>query len=221
MVSTPIGNLEDVSLRALRVLKEVDLIAAEDTRKTKILLSRYDIHTPLTSFYDYNKTYKSRNLIELLKKNKEIALVSEAGTPGISDPGFYLIRMAIEENIKVIPIPGPSALLAALVVSGLPTDSFTFYGFIPRKGRKRKEWLEKIVREEKTVVFYESPHRLLATLEELIPVTGERLVAIGRELTKKFEEVRRGTAETLKEYFTQHPPRGEFVLVLAGRDYRF
>ncbi|MEA3369322.1 MAG: 16S rRNA (cytidine(1402)-2'-O)-methyltransferase [Candidatus Ratteibacteria bacterium] len=221
IVSTPIGNLEDISLRAIRILKEVDLIACEDTRKSKILLGRYDIHTPLTSFHEYNKVSKSGNLIKLLKGNKRIALVSEAGTPGISDPGFYLIRLAIRENIKVIPIPGPSALLAGLVVSGLPTDSFIFYGFLPRKGSKRKKWFEKLGQEEKTVVFYESPYRLLATLEELMPVTETRMIAVGRELTKKYEEVRRGTAEELEAYFKLHSPRGEFVLIVAGRDYSY
>ncbi len=216
IVSTPIGNLEDISLRAIRILKEADLIACEDTRKSRILLGRYDIHTPLTSFHEYNKVSKSGSLIKLLKGNKQIALISEAGTPGISDPGFYLIRLAVKDNITVVPIPGPSALLAALVVSGLPTDSFIFYGFLPRKGSKRKKWFAKLGQEEKTVVFYESPYRLLAALEELMPVTETRMIAVGRELTKKYEEVRRGTAEELKEYFTLHSPRGEFVLVVAG-----
>ena len=221
IVSTPIGNLEDISLRAIRILKEVDLIACEDTRKSKILLGRYDIHTALTSFHEYNKVSKSGSLIKLLKENKRIALVSEAGTPGISDPGFYLIRLAVKDNITVVPIPGPSALLAALVVSGLPTDSFIFYGFLPRKGSKRKKWFEKLGQEEKTVVLYESPYRLLATLEELMLVTETRMIAVGRELTKKYEEVKRGTAEELEAYFKLHSPRGEFVLVVAGRDYSY
>ena len=219
IVSTPIGNLEDITLRAIRVLKEVDLIAAEDTRKTKILLGRYDIHTSLISFYEHNKIPKTRELIKLLKKNKQIALVTEAGTPGISDPGFYLIRQAVKDGVRVIPVPGPCAILAALVISGLPTDSFAFYGFLPRKGKKRKEWLSKIRDAKKTIVIYESPYRLISTLEELVSVTEDRIIVIGRELTKKYEEIKRGTAEELKEYFEKYPPRGEFTLVIAGTDY--
>ncbi len=220
VVSTPIGNLEDITLRAIRILKEVDLVACEDTRKTKILFSRYGIRTPLTSFHEHNKIARSISLVKLLKENKKIALVSEAGTPGVSDPGFYLVRLAVKNNIKVVPIPGASAVLAGLAASGLPTDCFTFYGFPPRKGKKKKEWLEKIRAEAKTVVFYESPHRLLDTLERLIPAVQGRLIAVGRELTKKYEEIQRGTAEELKEYFTSHSPRGEFVLVLAGSAYK-
>ncbi len=216
IVATPIGNLEDMSFRAVRILKEVDLVAAEDTRKARILFDRYDIHTPFTSFHDHNKISKSRELINQLKINKKIALISEAGTPGISDPGFYLVRLAIQENIRVTPIPGPSAFISCLVVSGLPTDSFSFYGFIPRKGKKRKEWFKQIREEKKTVVFYESPYRLLKILDELAPVTEDRIIVIGRELTKKYEEIKRGTAKELKEYFEINNPRGEFVLVLSG-----
>jgi len=218
IVSTPIGNLEDITLRAIRVLKEVDLVAAEDTRKAKILFGRYDIHSPLTSFHEHNKIFKTREIIKQLNANKQIAIITEAGTPGISDPGFYLVRQAVREGVKIIPVPGPSAMLAALVVSGLPTDSFSFYGFLSRKGKKRKEWLSKIKQDNKTVILYESPYRLLATLKELIPAVENRIVVVGRELTKKFEEVKRGTAEELKEYFEKNPPRGEFVLVIAGKD---
>ena len=217
VVSTPIGNLEDITLRAIRVLKGVDLIAAEDTRTTKILLSRYHIPARLTSYHEHNKKFKSEHLVRYLKENKNVALVSEAGTPGISDPGYYLIRLAIQQGIKIVPIPGPSAFLAALVVSGLPLDSFVFYGFVPRKGGKRKKWLREIEEESKTIVFYESPYRLLSTLKDLIPVTGERILAIGRELTKKFEEFKRGKALELKEYFEKHPPRGEFVILVNGK----
>ena len=219
IVSTPIGNLEDISLRALRILKEVDLIACEDTRKAGILLKRYEVHTPLTSFHDHNKETKSKALLKRLEGNSRIALISEAGTPGISDPAFYLVRLAVKNSIEVVPVPGACAALAALVISGLLTDCFTFYGFLPRQGKKREKWLAEIERQGKTVIFYESPYRLLATLEDLIPVTKNRIIAVGRELTKKYEEVKRGTARELSEYFRVNSPRGEFVLVLAGAAY--
>ena len=215
VVGTPIGNLEDISLRALRILRQVDLIAAEDTRTTRKLLARYGIETPLTSYHEHNKLTKLDYLLETLRE-KDVALVSEAGMPGLSDPGYELIRAAIERGIPVVPVPGPSALVTALVVSGLPTDSFVYLGFLPRRREERRRLLELVARERRTLVAFEAPHRLLATLADLKEVLGDRRIAIARELTKVHEEVWRGTTGEALARFEETPPRGEFTLVIEG-----
>jgi len=221
IVATPIGNLKDITLRAIEVLKSVDLIAAEDTRHTQNITQAYQINTPLTSYFEHNKITKGRHLLELLRQGKDVALVSDAGTPGISDPGFHLIRLAIENNIPLTIIPGPTAIIAALVLSGFPTHKFVFEGFLPVKKEARKKRLKELAKEERTVVVYESPHRLLKTLQDMVEVLNDPLVACIREATKKFEEVRRELASQLLAYFTTAKPRGEFVLVINptfGRD---
>ena len=215
VVGTPIGNLEDISLRALRILRQVDLIAAEDTRTTRKLLARYGIETPFTSYHEHNKLIKLDYLLKTLRE-KDVALVSEAGMPGLSDPGYELIRAAIERGIPVVPVPGPSALVTALVVSGLPTDSFVYLGFLPRRREERRRLLELVARERRTLVAFEAPHRLLATLADLKEVLGDRRIAIARELTKVHEEVWRGTTGEALARFEEAPPRGEFTLVIEG-----
>ena len=217
VVSTPIGNLSDITVRALEVLKQVDLIAAEDTRHTGILLKNYSIATPLTSYHDFNKEKKAPELIQKILSGNSIALVSDAGTPGISDPGYLLIKLAIENQIQIIPIPGPAAFISALVVSGLPTDKFVFEGFLPTKPQKRKKRLEELVQEKRTLIFYESPYRLLRFLEEVKQVMGDRRISVARELTKKFEEVKRGTISEVQEYFQKGKIRGELVIVVEGK----
>ncbi|MDN5344112.1 MAG: rRNA (cytidine1402-2-O)-methyltransferase [Clostridia bacterium] len=216
LVATPIGNLEDITLRALRVLRSVDMIAAEDTRRTRELLAHYDLHTTLTSYHRHNQASKTPYLLRLLQEGREVALVSDAGLPGISDPGEDLVRQAVAAGITVVPIPGANAALSALVASGLPAGRFAFEGFLPRSGRERRERLAALAAEERTLVFYEAPHRLEATLADLAASLGERRVAIGRELTKKFETIWRGTLTEAREYFQAHPPRGEITLVVAG-----
>lgn len=216
LVGTPIGNLDDITLRALKILKEADLIAAEDTRHTRKLLSFYDIHTPLTSYFEHNKKVKGDYIILLLKQGKNIALVSDAGMPGISDPGEDIVREAVSEGIKVYPIPGPSASLSALVVSALPTARFVFEGFLPRDKKERKERLGLLKEETRTIILYESPFRVIDTLEELWDSLGDRQGAAAREITKKFEEVTRGSLKEITAYFKEHPPKGEFTLVVAG-----
>jgi 16S rRNA (cytidine1402-2'-O)-methyltransferase len=216
VVSTPIGNLEDITLRALRILKEVDLVAAEDTRRTGLLLKHYQIDNQLSSYHDFNKEKKALEFIGLLKSGKSLALVSDAGTPGISDPGYLLIKLAIQEGIEVVPIPGVSAILAGLVVSGLPTDRFSFEGFLPPKSTKRKRKLESLITEPRTMIFYESPHRLNQALSEVFNVFGDRGIVVARELTKKFEEIKRGKVVEIKEYFLKKRVRGEIVILLAG-----
>jgi len=216
VVSTPIGNLEDITLRALRILKEVNLVAAEDTRRTGLLLAHHKIDNKLTSYHDFNKEKKAPELIDLLKSGESLALVSDAGTPGISDPGYLLIKLAIQERIEVVPIPGVSAILAGLVVSGLPTDRFSFEGFLPPKSTKRKKKLESLISEQRTMIFYESPHRLNHTLKEISNVFGVREIVVARELTKKFEEIKRGEVSDVKEYFLKKRVKGEIVILLAG-----
>lgn len=215
IVSTPIGNLEDITYRAVKILSGVDLIAAEDTRKTKILLEHYNIQKELISYFQFNEAKRTPELIEALKSGKSIAVVSDAGTPGISDPAYRLVRAAIDDGIKIIPIPGASALLAALIVSGLPTDSFVFEGFLPhKKGRRTK--LEQLKSESRTIILYESPHRILKTLQQLQETIGDRQVAVAREITKKFEEVFRGTLSEALNYFSSKSIKGEFVLIIQG-----
>ncbi len=215
IVSTPIGNLEDITYRAVKLLAGVDLIAAEDTRKTKILLDRYEIRKPLLSYFSYNEAKRIPELIDKLKSGLSIAVVSDAGTPGISDPAFRIIRRSLDEEIPVVSIPGPSAFLPALITSGLPVDRFVFEGFLPvKKGRKTA--LDRLRSEERTIVLYESPHRLLRTLTDLQQYLGDREIAVARELTKKFEEIVRGKISFGIQHFTRHAIKGEFVLVIAG-----
>ncbi len=213
VVATPIGNLEDVTLRAIRILKEVKLIAAEDTRKTKRLLDHYGIQTPMTSYYEYNKMTKMGYLLRFLEKD-DLALVSEAGMPGVSDPGYELIVAAAKNGVPVVPIPGPSAIVAAVAVSGLPTDQFTYLGFLPRKKSERVRLLELASLEPRTLLVFEAPHRLADALQDLLDVLGDRRIAIVRELTKLHEEVFRGTINEAIEHFKQ--PKGEFTLVIEG-----
>lgn len=217
IVSTPIGNLEDISFRAVNILSNVDLIAAEDTRKTTILLRHYNIRTPLTSYYSYNEERRAPELVSKLKTGRSIALVSEAGTPGISDPAYRVIRAALDEGINVVPIPGAAAFLSALIVSGLPIDRFVFDGFLPVK-KGRRTMLEQLRNEPCTVVLYEAPHRLLRTLKDLHEYFGDREITVARELTKKFEEVVRGRISSMLKHFTTKPPRGEFVIMIAGKE---
>lgn len=216
LCATPIGNLEDMTYRAVRTLKEVAVIAAEDTRHTRKLLSHFDIHTPLVSYHEHNKEQRGPELVARLLNGEDIAAVSDAGMPGISDPGVDLARLAIEQGIPVIPVPGANAALSALVCSGLDTTAFTFLGFLPKTKKKRQEVLSRWAAHSCTMVLYESPHRLLATLAELQAVFGRRRAVAARELTKKFEEFVRGDLQSLAEYFTQQSPRGEFTLVVEG-----
>jgi len=214
IVSTPIGNLKDITLRAIEILKQVDLIACEDTRHTKILASHYDIKTPLTSYFEHNKVRKSKHLVSALKEGKDIALVSDAGTPGVSDPGYRFIKDAIDSGIAVTIAPGANALISALVLSGLPTDRFIFEGFLPAKSAARKKRLEFFKGEKRTIIFYESPHRTLASLEDMKAVFGDAHIVCARELTKKFEEIKRGTPAELIEYFSRKKPKGEFIILI-------
>jgi len=214
IVATPIGNLKDITLRALEVLKSVDLIACEDTRHTKILLDHYGIAQPTTSFFQHNRFTKGEYLLGFLKEGKNIALVSDAGTPGILDPGYNLINLAIEQNIPLTVIPGPVALINALVLSGKPAHSFIFEGFLPAKAISRKNRLKELKKLKLTVIFYESSHRILKTLQDIAEVFTEQKVVLCRELTKKFEEVKRGSAKELLEYFSSQKPRGEFVVII-------
>jgi len=217
VVATPIGNLDDISLRALRTLGEVKLIAAEDTRKTKRLLTTYDIKTPVTSYHEHNKWTKLGYILSHLEDG-DVALVSSAGMPGISDPGYELIVAANQRDIPVVPIPGPSVVITALVISGLPTDRFSYIGFLPHKASGRRRRLESIADEQSTIVALESPHRLLAALKDILLILGDRRVAVCRELTKIYEEVFRGTISQAIEHFTE--PRGEFTLVIEGEKER-
>jgi len=216
LCATPIGNLEDITLRVLRVLREVDLVAAEDTRHTRKLFSHYGIHTALTSYHEHNRQAKGGYILEQLAGGQSVALVSDAGTPGISDPGEELVLEALEKGIQVTPVPGPSALLAALTVSGLPLARFVFEGFLPTKGKERRQRLAKLASEPRTIVLYESPHRLSRTLGELVDNLGDRRACAARELTKLHEDVQRATLIELQDIFASQSPRGEFVLVIEG-----
>lgn len=214
IVATPIGNLEDITIRAVEVLKKVDLIAAEDTRHTKILTDHYDIKIPRTSYFEHNRITKGDYLIRLLKEGKDIALVSDAGTPGISDPGAHIIGLAIKEGINVIGIPGPTAIILGLILSGMPTDRFIFDGFLPNKSGARRNKLAGFKEEKRTVVFYESPHRILKTLYDMLDIFGDIRICVMRELTKKFEEILRGRISEIAARFEMSKPRGEFLIVL-------
>ena len=215
VVGTPIGNLEDITLRALRILKEVSLVAAEDTRSAGFLLSHYDIHVPITSLFEHNEMQKLDQILAQLASG-DVALISEAGMPGLSDPGYRLIKAAIEAGVEVVPIPGPSALTAALVVSGLPTDSVVYLGFLPRKRSARRQLLAQARDQRRTLVAFESPHRLVESLSDIQEVLGERPVAVARELTKLYEQVVRGTVREVLQHFEAEPPRGEITLVIGG-----
>jgi 16S rRNA (cytidine1402-2'-O)-methyltransferase len=215
VVSTPIGNLEDITLRALRVLREVFLIAAEDTRTTAKLLARYDIHTPMLSFFEHNELVRQAEIL-LALETKDVALVSEAGMPAISDPGYRLVQAAVTAGVPVTVVPGPSAVLAALTVSALPTDSFVFLGFLPRRRSARQKLLTQVRSELRTLVCFEAPHRLVAALGDILSICGDRQIVVASEMTKMFEEVWRGTVSASLAHYQKEPPRGEFTLVLAG-----
>jgi 16S rRNA (cytidine1402-2'-O)-methyltransferase len=216
IVSTPIGNLEDITLRAIRVLKEADLIAAEDTRHTRHLLDRYEIMTPLTSYHDHNKEEKAPVLVARLLEGKSVALVSDAGTPGISDPGYFLINLAVDQKVPVVPIPGATAAIAALSISGLPTDSFVFEGFLPAKHGARLKRLQKLATEERTIIFYEAPHKMVKTIEDMIEVFGDRRAVMTRELTKIHEETIRGTLFDILKRLNEGTLKGEFTVIVHG-----
>jgi 16S rRNA (cytidine1402-2'-O)-methyltransferase len=217
IVSTPIGNREDITLRALRILKEADLIAAEDTRHTGLLLRHFGIQTPLTSYFEGNESRKKEFILSKLRQGERVALVSDAGTPGISDPGFRLIQTAAENRIAVVPVPGPSAVIAALSVSGLPTDAFLFKGFLPHKSKKREDWLKQLEGVRETLIFYESPHRLSETLNDIFEILGDREMVLTRELTKIYEEVLRGRVSEIQTQIGERKLKGEITLVISGK----
>lgn len=217
LVGTPIGNLEDISLRALRILKEVEKIAAEDTRVTRRLLARYEIRTPLVSFHEFSGPGRIEELVRTLETG-DVALVSDAGMPGLSDPGYALIQAAVTEGISVVPIPGPSAAVTALVISGLPTDNFLYLGFLPRRKEARRKVLTGIARLPYTLVLYEAPHRVLALLADVDDLLGNRRISVGRELTKAYEEVWRGHVREAIDHFKRDTIRGEFTLVIEGAE---
>ncbi len=217
LIPTPVGNMEDITLRALRLLREVDLVLAEDTRTTSILLHHYDIHTPLESHHKFNEHQKVDSVVRRIADGENIALVSDAGTPGISDPGFLLARACVAAGIEVECLPGATAFVPALVDSGLPCDRFCFEGFLPQK-KGRQTRLAALTDEERTMIFYESPFRVVKTLQQLAEVLGsDRAASVSREISKKFEETVHGTLAELVAHFTEHAPKGEFVIVVAGR----
>lgn len=216
MIPTPIGNLEDITFRAVRALKEVDFILAEDTRTSRRLLNHYEIDTPMHAYHIFNEHKQVENLVKQIEASGTVGLISDAGTPGISDPGFLLVRECLNAGIEIECLPGPTALIPALVVSGLPNDRFIFEGFLPhKKGRLKR--IERLVDEERTMVFYESPHRIIKTLDQLVEAFGpERKGTIAREISKIHEEIARGSLSELAAHFKAHPPKGEFVLVVQG-----
>lgn len=218
LCATPIGNLEDITLRVLRILKEADLIAAEDTRNSIKLLNYFDIKTPMTSYHEYNKYDKGRYLVEQMEAGKNVALITDAGTPGISDPGEELVTMCCQAGIQVTSLPGAAACVTALTMSGLPTRRFAFEAFLPADKKERKKILEELKNETRTLVLYEAPHRLVKTLEELLEILGNRRISVCRELTKKHEQVFRTTLEQALSHYREETPKGECVLVLEGKD---
>ncbi len=215
IVSTPIGNLEDMTLRGIRILKEVDLIAAEDTRHAQILLQKYEIKNQITSYHSYSNDFKLKQIVEMLVAGKNVALISDAGTPGISDPAYTLVRAAIEAGVQIVPIPGASALLSAIVMSGKPMHQFVYLGFLPIK-KGRQTLLKALASEDKTIVIYEAPHRIMKTLADLKEYLGDREISVCREITKIYEETLRCKISEAIEHFTNKAPRGEFVLVIQG-----
>ena len=218
IVATPIGNLEDITLRSLRVLKEVDLVAAEDTRHTRKLFAHYGIDRPLTSYHEHNEKTKAHALVARLERGENVALVSDSGTPTLSDPGYRLVQEAIKAGVNVVPVPGPSALTAVLSVSGLPTDRFVFEGFFPAKKGERRERLNRMREETRTLVFYEAPHRLQESLGDLLQLLGDREVVLGREVTKVYEEFIRGRLSKVRPEIARREPRGEITLVVRGSE---
>lgn len=218
LCATPIGNLEDITLRVLRTLKEVDLIAAEDTRNSIRLLNHFEIKTPMTSYHEHNKIEKAYQLVDLMRQGKNIALITDAGTPGISDPGEELVRICYEEGIEVTSLPGAAACITALTMSGKKTRRFAFEAFLPREKKEREEILKEMAEETRTLIVYEAPHHLLKTLKELREVLGERKLTICRELTKKYEEKLLITLSEAVNYYEEKEPRGEFVLVIEGKN---
>ena len=220
LCATPIGNLEDITYRVLRTLKEVDLIAAEDTRNSIKLLNHFDIHTPMTSYHEFNKIEKAHQLVEKLQQGQNIALITDAGTPGISDPGEELVRIAMDAGIAVTSLPGAAACITALTMSGQATRRFAFEAFLPRDKKERLQVLEELKHETRTIVLYSAPHHLLKTLEELHEVLGNRGISVCRELTKKYEEVQKTTLEDVISYYKDNEPRGEYVLVVEGKALR-
>ena len=219
LCATPIGNLEDITYRVLRTLQEVDLIAAEDTRTSIRLLNHFEIKTPMTSYHEYNKIEKAYQLVDKLREGKNIALITDAGTPGISDPGEDLVRICYEEGIEVTSLPGPAACITALTMSGLPTRRFAFEAFLPREKKERVRILEELKDETRTIILYEAPHHLVATLEELYETLGDCNITVCRELTKRYEEKRKTTLSECLTYYKDTDPRGEYVLVIEGRTF--
>lgn len=218
LVATPIGNLEDITLRAIRILQEVDLVAAEDTRNSGLLLKHLNIKKPMISYFEHNKKLREDRLLHELASGKDIALICDAGTPGLSDPGADIVVAALAKDIEVIAIPGASALLTALTASGLNQGSFCFEGFLPREKGARRRALQRLAQEQRVMVFYEAPHRLLAVLKDMAAAWGDkRQIAVCRELTKMFEEIQRGSLSSMLAYFSEHQPRGEFTLIVAGQ----
>ncbi len=220
LVATPIGNMEDITIRALRILKESDLIAAEDTRRTQKLLSHYGISRPLISYYEHNEEKRIPTLLKALLAGRNVAVVSDAGSPGINDPGYRLVRQAVAQGLPVTGIPGPSSLVLSLSLSGLPSDRFTFYGFLPRTRAGRKKLLTDISQVPHTLLFFESPHRIIKSLEQILEVLGNREAAFCRELTKRFEQIERGKVAELIEKLKARPPKGEFCLVVEGKQIK-
>ncbi len=216
LVATPIGNLEDISARALRILRESKLIAAEDTRHSGVLLKYFEIKTPLTSYFEHNKIHKLDVLLNTLAEG-DVALISDAGTPAINDPGYELVKAALASGFDVRPVPGPSSPIAALTVSGLPTDSFLYLGYLPSKANERRKTLEQVSEQPHTLIFLESPHRIVDSLEDILVALGGRQICVAREMTKMYEEYWRGPVRTAIEYFKSKEPRGEFTLVIAGK----
>ena len=218
LVGTPIGNLEDMTFRAVRILQSVDLIAAEDTRHTGKLLHHFQIATPQTSYHSHNQTSRTPELVDRLRQGQTIALVTDAGMPGISDPGYELVKACAEADLGVVPIPGPSAVIAALSAAGLPSDRFCFEGFLPAKGQARRAFLETLKSETRTLIFYEAPHRLRPVLQDLALLGAQRAIVLARELTKLHEQIWRGTIQAAIEYYDDREPQGEFTLIVAGAE---
>ena len=217
LVATPIGNLEDITFRAVRILKEADLIAAEDTRNSIRLLNHFDIHTPMTSYHEHNKIEKAKTLLNKLREGQNVAVITDAGTPGISDPGEEMVRMCLEEGIPVTGVPGPAACVTAVTISGQPCRRFAFEAFLPKNKKERSRVLGEMARETRTMIVYEAPHHLKGTLKELAEALGDRSITLTRELTKKHEEVEKTTLYQAMEIYETKEPRGEYVLVIAGK----